>query len=310
MRQIVRTAILCVFFSGISLIPGVARAVDGPSKGNANEMPIWEAATLGLIEGMTEYLPVSSTGHLKIFQHWMGQTDEETEAADALAICIQIGAILAVVVLYFGRLKQIVRGILGGDPEGLMLFIHLVIAFLPAAVIGLIFHKMIKQHLMGIKPITLAIFTGALFILAMPRPRKLEDGREAGKELSELRWWESLAIGIFQCLAFWPGFSRSLATILGCRVVGMKMSAAVEFSFLLGLITLSAATAKEAVSHGSEIVAQYGIASPVVALIVAFVSAVISVKFMISILNSFGLAPFAYYRILLAAVCLTMWSKG
>jgi undecaprenyl-diphosphatase len=310
MSDLGRIAILIVAALGIWLLPATLQAKETESTQKADAMPLWEAATLGLIEGMTEYLPVSSTGHLKLFQLWMGQSEEEKKAADAFAICIQIGAILAVVVLYFQRLKQIVRGILGSDPEGRKLFVHLIIAFLPAAVIGLTFLKSIKKDLMDVKPITIAIFTGALFILAMPRPQKLEDGSEAGKDLSALRWWESLAIGIFQCLALWPGFSRSLATILGCRVVGLKMSAAVEFSFLLGLITLSAATAKEAVSDGSEIIAHYGVTSPIVALIVGFVSAVISVKFMISILNSYGLTPFAWYRLLLAAACLTMWRSA
>ncbi len=109
-----------------------------------------------------------------------------------------------------------------------------------------------------------------------------------------------------QCLAFWPGFSRSLATILGAMLVGLTLSAAVEFSFLLGLVTLSAATVFEGIKHGPEMIAQYGVISPLVALVVAFVSAVISVRFMIRVLSSHGLAPFGYYRIVLAIICL-MW---
>jgi undecaprenyl-diphosphatase len=131
---------------------------------------------------------------------------------------------------------------------------------------------------------------------------------EAGeKELTDLKWQEALMIGFWQCLAFWPGFSRSLATILGCRMMKLKMSAAVEFSFLLGLITLTAATAKEGLSHGSKIVELYGVTSPLLALFVAFVSAIVSVKFMIKILSSYGLTPFGYYRLLLAGLCLMLW---
>ena len=152
---------------------------------------------------------------------------------------------------------------------------------------------------------TIAVFVGALLILATPRP-KYDDAAHT-KDLTEMKWWEALIVGILQCLAFWPGFSRSLATILGCRAVGLRMTASVEFSFLLGLITLSAATAKEGLEHGSKIIDYYGVTSPLIALIVAFVAAIISVHFMVSLLNRFGLAPFGYYRIALAALCLTLW---
>lgn len=303
-----RCVVKWIFAFGLLFLPIIANAAETPANGTgAPALPLWQAIALGAIEGATEYLPVSSTGHLLIFQHWIGQSEdiEETEAAQAFAICIQVGAILAVVFLYFGRLQQLVRGVFGGDREGRRLAFHLIIAFLPAAVIGLLFRKLIKEHLFGIRPVTIALFVGALLILATPRP-KYDDAAHT-KDLTEMKWWEALIVGILQCLAFWPGFSRSLATILGCRAVGLRMTAAVEFSFLLGLITLSAAAAKEGLEHGSKIIAYYGVISPLVALIVAFVSAVISVRFMVSMLNRFGLAPFGYYRIALAALCLTLW---
>lgn len=305
MRERVRIA-LCIV---VWLLPGFVLAADNsPSAIEPSGMPVWEAVALGFIEGVTEYLPVSSTGHLLIFQHWLGRTEatDETEAAHALAICIQSGAILAVVLLYFRRLQQMLRGILGGDPEGLRLFLHLCIAFLPAAVIGILFHRAIKAHLFGIRSVTLAVFVGAVLILALPRLHK-DSGQANEKDLSQLNWWEAFLIGCMQCLAFWPGFSRSFATILGCRAVRLRMDDAVEFSFLLGLVTLSAATAKETLSHGSHIVEQFGVLSPLLALIVAFVSAVISVKFMVAVLTRYGLTPFGYYRLLLAALCLPLW---
>lgn len=305
MRQRARMAVWIMAW----LLPSfVMAAENSPSAAEPSGMPVWEAVALGVIEGMTEYLPVSSTGHLLIFQHWLGRTasNEETEAAHALAICIQSGAILAVVVLYFRRLRQMLRGILGGDPEGLRLFLHLIIAFLPAAVIGMLFGRAVKAHLFGIRSVTLAVFVGGLLILAMPRLLK-NTGQIDEKDLSQMSWWEAFLIGCMQCLAFWPGFSRSFATILGCRAVRLRMDAAVEFSFLLGLVTLSAATAKESLSHGSHIVEQFGVLSPLLALIVAFVSAVISVKFMVAVLTRHGLTPFGYYRLLLAALCLRLW---
>lgn len=315
LQQSRRTAFLCraigiAAFFGLWLLSNVSVAEDRPSQNTAPpNMPLWQALALGLIEGMTEYLPVSSTGHLLIFQHWLGREsgENETEAANALAICIQSGAILAVVLLYFRRLRQIAQGMLGGDPDGRRLFFHLIIAFLPAAIFGLLFQRTIKEHLFGIRPVTIAILAGGVVILAMARSRP-SIIQPAEKELTGLSWREALLVGCLQCLAFWPGFSRSLATILGCRIAGLRMTDAVEFSFLLGLITLSAATAKEGLSHGSQIIEQYGVTSPVLALLVAFVSAIVSVKFMIQVLSRYGLTPFAYYRLLLAALCLTLWN--
>ena len=309
MRCCARLLMFCIPFLGICLFPMLVRATEAlPTDPRSASLPMWQAVALGVIEGATEYLPVSSTGHLKIFQHWIGQSADvgETEAADALAICIQSGAILAVVLLYFGRLKQMLSGLLGADRDGLRLFFHLIVAFAPAVVVGLLFGKTIKQHLFFIRPITIALIVGALLILATPRT-KIGDTVPGEKDLPDMKWWDALVVGVLQCLGFWPGFSRSLATILGCRTVGLKMSASVEFSFLLGLLTLTAATAKEGLDHGAKIVEYYGVVSPIIALVVAFVSAVISVKFMVGLLGRYGLAPFGYYRLVLAGLCFAMW---
>jgi undecaprenyl-diphosphatase len=233
----------------------------------------------------------------------LGTEGEDLEAANALAICIQSGAILAVFVLYFHRIRQMMRGLLGGDREGLRLVGNLLIAFAPAAVIGLLFHDWIKQHLFGIGPVASALIVGGLLILATAKQLK-ERASDVGKELHTMSSRDALKVGLMQCLAFWPGFSRSLATILGCLWTGLNLAASVEFSFLLGLVTLSAATVFEGMQHGDEILRQYGWVSPLVALVVAFISAVLSVRFMIGVLGRFGLAPFGYYRIALAIVCL------
>lgn len=300
--------VILLLLAAISLVSQPAQAAEPSSEpAPSAPLPLWQAVALGAIEGATEYLPVSSTGHLLIFQHWMGLSDdvEETEAAQALAICIQIGAILAVVLLYFNRLRQMLFGLLGRDPAGRRLFFHLIIAFFPAAVIGLLFKDIIKEHLFNIYSVAAALAVGAILILMNPGGHTRDDSPNA-KDLTDMKWTDALLVGIMQCLAFWPGFSRSLSTILGCRVVGLRLNAAVEFSFLLGLVTLSAATAKEGLDHGKTIFEYYGIVSPLIALTVAFVFAVISVRFMVGLLSQFGLAPFAYYRLLLAALCLTL----
>lgn len=272
-----------------------------PSPGS---LSAFQAIVLGLVEGATEYLPVSSTGHLIIVQQLMGMGDAESEsdAANALAICIQSGAILAVVLLYFSRIQQMCVGMLGKDPNGLRLLRNLIIAFMPAAIIGLLFNDVIKEHLFGVKPVAAALLVGGFLILGTAKTITNRSG-ENGKELHEMSWSAALLIGLMQCCAFWPGFSRSLATILGAVWSGFRLTAAVEFSFLLGLVTLSAATAYEGLKHGSAMFEQYGVGMPMLALVVAFVAAALSIKFMIKFLGDFGLAPFGYYRIALAAIC-------
>ena len=173
---------------------------------------------------------------------------------------------------------------------------------MPAAVIGLLFNKWIKQHLFGVLPVAVALFVGGIIILLQTLRMRKSDA-DAGKEMAHMTWSDALFVGVVQCLAFWPGFSRSLATILGCRFAGLRMMAAVEFSFLLGLITLSAATAYEGLKHGAEMIASYGTTMPLLALLTAFFAAVVSVQFMVNALGKYGLAPFGYYRIVLAVVC-------
>jgi undecaprenyl-diphosphatase len=280
----------------------------GTSEAAPPAMTMLQAAVLGVVEGVTEYLPVSSTGHLILAQRMMGigQAEGTSEAANAYAVCIQLGAILAVVGLYFRRVRQMAAGCLGRNPEGLKLGVNLIVAFLPAAVIGLAFEKLIKQYLFGgnnwgLWPLVAALLLGGVVILIADRylvtPRQRE-GR--GSSLTELSWKMALGIGLVQCAAMWPGTSRSLATILGGLFAGLTLGAAVEFSFLLGLITLTASTALDAVRYGPTMINLYGWAAPGIGLLVAALSAIMAVKWMVHYLQKHPLAFFGYYRILLA----------
>lgn len=275
-------------------------------KEGSGGMSYSQAAILGLVEGLTEYLPVSSTGHLLIAQHFMGigtpkgsnPADSQKDAADAYAICIQAGAIVAVLGLYFKRVKQMVLGIAGKDPGGLRLLVNLVAAFLPAAILGLLLHRLIKEYLFGPWPIVIAWLVGGVGILVMARrTRSAGKGHRPGRTLADMNIRMALVIGLAQCVAMWPGVSRSLATILGGLLVGLPTAAAVEFSFLLGVVTLGAATTFDAIKHGHEMMASFDIYSILLGLIVAFGSAVVSVKWMVSYLNHHGLEIFGYYRI-------------
>lgn len=296
--------------------PAVLLPQEAAAQRAAPGLPLADALILGFVEGATEYLPVSSTGHLLIVQHLLGHSGDhaQAQAADSLAICIQGGAILAVLLLYFDRIRQMLQGLAGRSEEGRRLLINLVVAFAPAAVLGLLLRDTIQHFLFGILPVAAALIAGGVLILLHPEPKQNAGNPgqikpQGQNDLKDLRWTQALFIGLMQCVAMWPGFSRSLATILGCRWTGMKLGSAVEFSFLLGLVTLSAATAWETLKGGRIMLEQYGVLSPLLALAAAFFAAAISVRFMVTSLGRFGLRPFGYYRIALGIVCL-LWLKA
>jgi undecaprenyl-diphosphatase len=261
-------------------------------------MEWWRSALLGLVEGVTEFLPVSSTGHLILAERALGIGDDD--ASRTFAICIQGGAIAAVIGLYLPRIRAMLAG------RARELAVRLFVAFVPAAVLGLAAERWIDAHLFGLRPVVLAWFFGGAAILLLDR--KLGGGT---RPLESIGNGTALAIGLFQCLALWPGTSRSLATILGGLLLGLSMSAAVEFSLLLGLLTLGAATAWKGMHHGRALVESYGVLSPLLGFAVAAISAWISVKWMIGWLERRGLALFGWYRVLLAAaVALWIFAKG
>ena len=278
-------------------------------------MEWWQALVLGIVEGLTEYLPVSSTGHLLLAERAMGIPGGV--AADSFAICIQAGAILAVLGLYWRRVHQMILGVLGRNPEGRNLLICLFVAFLPAVVAGLALEKPIKKYLFGgeawgLWPTVAAWIIGGIAILAVPKFRREADS--SGTSLASITWKMALVIGLWQCVAMWPGTSRSLVTILGGLLVGMRLSAAVEFSFLLGVVTLSAATAKDGLQYGDEMAREFGAPMILLGMVAAWISAVFAVKWMVAYLNRHGLGVFGYYRIALgivvAGLILSGWFAG
>lgn len=267
-------------------------------------MDVWQAALLGLVEGLTEYLPVSSTAHLLLTQRALGLP--QTEAANAFAICIQAGAILAVFALYRKRLARVAAGLVGRDAEGRRLFVKLAVAFVPAAVIGKLFDEPIERVLYGLWPVVAAWIAGGVFLLWLARRGTLESG--AGLESLTPR--VAAIIGLCQCAALWPGVSRSLATIAGALLCGLGLAAAIEFSFLLGLLTLGAATLYKGAQHGGSLLEAYGGTNLSIGLVVAFASAWLSVRWMVRSLDARGLAGFGWYRIGLASVVAVLLLTG
>lgn len=275
-------------------------------------MTLLEALVLGVVEGITEYLPVSSTGHLILVSSLLGLSDRvDKDTVDAFNIVIQGGAILAVLGLYRRRVAQMVRGVLGRDPVGLRLAINVLVALLPAVVVGGLLAERIKAHLFSPIPVLAALVVGGVVMIAVggrgrrPHP---PDGRSEDEhvELEALTWRGALVIGLLQCFALWPGMSRSMVTILGAMLVGMRPRQAAEFSFLLGVLTLTSATAYDAVRNmlgdGPNMAEVLGAGPILVGMSVAAISAALTVQWLVGFLNRQGLRPFGWYRLALAAV--------
>ncbi len=271
-------------------------------------MTILQSIILGIVEGLTEYLPVSSTGHLIITQYLLGLG--HSDAMKAFEICIQGGAILAVLGLYRRRVSEMLKGFCGKSPQGLRLMVNMMVGFLPAAVLGLIFNDFIKSYLFNAETVITTWVLGGFVILAYVKLREKSGKGFSGRPLEELGWKGALGVGFLQSVAMCPGTSRSLMTMLGGLFVGLSVSAAVEFSFLLGLITLGAATVHDAVKYGAEMVESIGWGPIIAGTITAWASALVAVKWMVSYLNKHSLAIFGWYRIAAGIVMLLLVLNG
>ncbi len=299
-------ASLCAGDSEVT--PSFSAAPDAALAPVREPMTALQAVGLGAVEGITEFLPVSSTGHLLVVQKLMGmgKTAEGKEASDAYAICIQLGAILAVLLISFNRIKGIFRGIFGKDKNGLKLFANLVMAFAPAALIGFLLEGRLKQYLFNVPSIAGAWVVGGIFILVAMRKK----GSEGGLSVDEITWRHALIIGLAQVFALWPGVSRSLCTMAAGILMGLSVSAAVEFGFLLGLVTLGVATVFEGIKLGPQIVSYFGWVNPLIGLAVAGVTAFIAVKWMISYLTKRSPAAFGWYRIGVGVIAAVLAFQG
>jgi undecaprenyl-diphosphatase len=262
--------------------------------GGQGGLSVVKAVVLGAVEGITEFLPVSSTGHLLVTQRLLdlGTGDGKT-AADTYVVAIQIGAIAAVLALYWPRIASMIAGVVGRDPEGRRLTLSVAAAFAPAAVIGFLLGDTIKDALFAPWPVIAAWAAGGVFLLVWkPAP-----GRSG---IEQLTVRPAFVIGLVQVLALWPGVSRSLVTIVAALAVGMTLAAAIEFSFLLGLVTLSAATVLDLAKDGSTMVDLYGWRTPLLGALVAFATAYLAVRWMVAYLRERPLAHFGVYRLLAA----------
>jgi undecaprenyl-diphosphatase len=260
------------------------------------------AVILGVIEGLTEFIPVSSTGMLLLTKQAMGLTDPFW---DTFNVLIQLGAILAVVVLYFGRLLGVVLR-LPSDPRARRFALSVIVAFVPAAVLGLLFHDVIK-HVLFESPrvICTSLILGGVVLLLIdrfaPHPTR--------QDSMALPLGTSLAIGFFQCLAMVPGVSRSGATIVGSMLMGVEKRAAAEFSFFLAIPTMAGAFAVDAWKSRDQL-GSANISLVAIGFVVSFLVALVVIRAMLAIITRRGLAPFGWLRIAIGGIGLALLMRG
>lgn len=308
--------------------PTTTKPVTGP----VSELSLTDAVILGVVEGVTEFLPVSSTGHLVIASRVLGLESEQPLsdangqplwyrkpsakypggvpltvklATDTYLVVIQIGAIAAVALLYWSQFMAMLRGLLGRDPEGLRLLICVIVAFIPAAGLGFLLSDWIEKNLFSIKAVIIAQIAGAflMFFAEWWRRKNPTPVKPPTTPLSsEMSVGRALTIGTLQCAALWPGTSRSMMTIVGGYFVGLDPRRSAEFSFLLGFVTLSAASVYKGYKSGAAMIQVFGWSNIIIGGVFAAITAFAFVKLLVHMLTRNGLAIFAWYRLAMAAV--------
>jgi undecaprenyl-diphosphatase len=267
-------------------------------------MADWLAAIiLGLVEGLTEFIPVSSTGHLLLTKEALGLP---AEPWDTFIVMIQLGAILAVVALYFQRLWKVLIGLPGKDPAARMFALSVLLAFIPSAIVGLLFHDFIKAVLFNPTIVCVTLILGGFALIALekwaPAPRT--------DDAMKFSWKTALGVGLFQCLSIIPGVSRSGATIVGGLLLGVDKRAAAEFSFFRAIPTMVAAFGLD-FWQSRDLITGNVAGLIAIGFVVSFFSGLFVVKTLVDFVGRYGFAPFAAWRILVGAVgLLALWAYG
>jgi undecaprenyl-diphosphatase len=263
---------------------------------------IWIALALGVVEGLTEFIPVSSTGHLILVGHWLAFPEA---TAAAFEIFIQLGAVLAVVWYYRARLAALTAA-LPRDARARAFVAKVTLAFLPAAFVGVLFHRWIVRVLFGPLPVAAALAVGGVLLIAIDRP-----GRRAARTaaLEDVGWAQAFVVGCVQVASLWPGMSRSGATIIGGLVAGLSRRAALEFSFFLAIPTLGAASLF-ALWRGRDALVAADAPVFAVGLVVSFAVALASIAFLLRYVREHDLRPFGWYRLALALLVVAQVAGG
>jgi len=248
------------------------------------------AIIMGIVEGLTEFLPVSSTGHLILTAHLLGF---DGERAKTFEVVIQFGAVLAVLVLYFKTFLRILTFKLG---QGIN-FIHIVLAMLPAGVIGVAAHSLIKQYLFGPQTVLIGLVLGGVLMIIADRSKRAV----TAEDLDDITYKQAFLIGCFQILALWPGFSRSGSTISGGRLVGTSQKAAAEFTFIVSVPIMGGASLLDLIENRAGLTGQ-DLPLFLIGFCAAFIVGMLAVVTFVNLMKKLKLSWFAYYRFVLAAI--------
>ncbi|MEI8256989.1 MAG: undecaprenyl-diphosphate phosphatase [Deltaproteobacteria bacterium] len=262
-------------------------------------MDLFKAIILGIVEGLTEFLPVSSTGHLILVGHMLGVDDPtHKDFSDAFEVVIQIGAVLAVVVYYRKLLAERLAGLMRRDVAAVQLAFALAIGFVPAAAAGFLLHHAIERRLFGTGPVVIALIAGGVVMLMVEGVRRVR--KQTGLEgLQHVTPRRALVIGIGQCFSLWPGTSRSMSTIVAGQISGLSTATATEFSFLLAIPTLGAATLFKLVKSRHVLLAHRAdVLALVVGTVVSFAVAWGVIAAFLRYVRRAGMSPFGAYLIL------------
>lgn len=334
----VRLAIFAfILFSTAALDAAAAEDPSPQPTEQSSQLTTRDALILGVVEGITEFLPISSTGHLIITNRALGLDVEEPMldaegnpiwvdppsaddpagrpltlklAADTYIVVIQVGAILAVVMVFWNSMMSIFRGLRGNDQSGLLLLRNIALAFFPVVIVGLALDDWIDANLFSINTVIASLVVGAFLMLGAEFWRKRRGvALDHPKTPAELSVRESLQIGGMQCLALWPGMSRSMVTMVGGYFSGLAPAKAAEFAFLVGVPVLGGAAVYKGLQTGPAMLALFGWSEMLIGGAAAAISAAIAVRFLVAWLQKFGLGAFAIYRLILAAV-LAWWVLG
>jgi len=259
------------------------------------------AIILGIVEGVTEFLPVSSTGHLILASALLGYNSEYWALFN---IVIQLGAILAIVALYWRTFWAVLQGLLKFDAVSVRFVRNILVAFLPAAVIGLALHKQIEKLLGSPLTVAVALIVGGIAIIGIERTVK--EGHVKG--VADIPLPKVIGIGFIQCLAMIPGVSRSGATILGALSLGVERRTAAEFSFFLAIPTMLGATVLELVTKRHELMAANSVGFGLIGVgfVVAFIVALLVVRWFVGLVGRSGFSPFGWYRIAIGAIAMAL----
>jgi undecaprenyl-diphosphatase len=263
-------------------------------------LTLFQAALLGIVEGVTEFLPISSTGHLILIQDMLGF---KGPPGQVFPVVIQFGAILAVCWLYRQKLIDVLVG-LPRDPAARRFTLNILLAFLPSAIIGLLAYRVIKEVLFSPVIVAVALIVGGIAILLIERLPWV-NRPDAYDSVEQLPFRRALAVGFFQCLAMIPGTSRSAATIMGALLVGVSRRAAADFSFMLAIPTMLAAASYDLYKNRAAMTVD-ALEVIAVGFLASFIVALLVVRWVLGYVSRHGFAPFAYYRIVFGSLMLIL----